>query len=90
MTQQHLSSHVGRIRHMASIYEASAAFAGNLEVWACSIKQLSHHIRMMRSLKNHFKLAIWCMKRAADCDVSFDQFLKPMDIPDIYCSQMQH
>ena len=29
------------------------------------------------------KLAIWGIKRAAECCISFNQFLKPMDIPDI-------
>ena len=83
ITQQHLLSHIGRIRHMASIYRPLAAFARNLEVWAYSVKQLSHHIRISRPLKNDLNLAIWGIKRAAEYGISFDQFLKPMDIPDI-------
>ena len=85
ITQQKLLSHIGRIRHMASIYRPLAAFARNLEVWAYSVKQLSHHIRMTRPLKNDLMLAIWGIKRAAQYGISFDQFLKPMDIPDIVC-----
>ena len=83
ITQQKLLSHIGRIRHMASIYRPLAAFARNLEVWAYSVKQLSHHIRISRPLKNDITLAIWGIKRAAEYGISFDQFLKPMDIPDI-------
>ena len=83
ITQQQLLSHIGRIRHMASIYRPLAAFARNLEVWAYSVKQLSHHIRMTRPLKNDLMLAIWGIKRAAEYGISFNQFLKPMDIPDI-------
>ena len=83
ITQRQLLSHIGRIRHMASIYRPLAAFARNLEVWAYSVKQLSHHIRMSRPLKNDIELAIWGIKRAAQYGISFNQFLKPMDIPDI-------
>ena len=46
MTQQQLSLHVGKIRHVASTYALFAAFARNLQVWAYSVKQLSHYIRM--------------------------------------------
>ena len=35
-----------------------------------------------RPLKNDVTLAIWGIKRAAEYVISFDQFLKPMDIPD--------
>ena len=83
MTQQHSLSHIGRIRHMASIYRPLAAFARNLEIWAYSVKQLSHHVRITRPLKNDLNLAIWGIKRAAECGTSFDQFLKPMGISDI-------
>ena len=51
---------------MASIYKPLAAFARNLEVWAYSVKHLSHHIRMSCPLKEDIKLAIWAMKRAAE------------------------
>ena len=83
ITKRELLSHIGRIRHMASIYRPLAAFARNLEVWAYTVKQLSHHIRMSRPLKNDIELAIWGIQRAAQYGISFNQFLKPMDIPDI-------
>ena len=60
-------SHIGRIRHMASIYRLLAASASNLEVLF---------------LKNDSKLASWGMKRAAEYSISFDQSLKPLDILD--------
>ena len=65
---------------MASIYRQLAAFARNLEVWAYSVKQSSHHICMTRPLKNDLKLTIWGIKCAAENGISFDQFLKHMDI----------
>ena len=72
---------------MASIYKPLAAFARNLEVSAYSVKHLSHHIRMTRPLKNDLKLAIWGINSAAKYGISFDQFLKPMNIPDItFCT----
>ena len=83
ITKRHLLSHIGRIRHMASIYKPLAAFARNLEIWAYSVKHLSHHIRMSSPLKEDIRLAIWAMKRAAEYGISFDQFLKPIDCPDI-------
>ena len=83
ITKRQLLSHIGRIRHMASIYKPLAAFARNLEVWAYSVKHLSHHIRMSRPLKNDLELAIWGINRAAKYGISFNQFLKPMNIPDI-------
>ena len=49
--QKELLSHVGRSRHMASIYEPLAAFARKLERCAYSVKKLSHHIRMSRPLR---------------------------------------
>ena len=80
-TQQHLLSHIGRMRHMASIYRQLMAFARNLEVWAYSVKQLAHHIRMTCRLKNDPKLAIWSIKRTAEYGISFNQFLKSMEHP---------
>ena len=83
ITKRALLSHIGRIRHMATIYKPLAAFARNLEIWAYSVKNLSHNIRITRPLKEDIKLAIWAMQRAAQYGISFDQYLKPIDIPDI-------
>ena len=83
ITKRQLLSHIGRIHHIASIYRPLAAFARNLEAWAYSVKYLSHHIRVSRPLRNDLELAIWGIKRAAEYGISFDQFLKPMDSPDI-------
>ena len=38
---------------------------------------------MTRSLKNYLKLDILGMQRAVENGTSFDQFLKPMEIPDM-------
>ena len=51
---------------MALIYKPLEAFARDLEVWAHSVKQLSHHIRLTRPLKNDLKSAILSIKRAAE------------------------
>ena len=81
--KRYLLSHIGRTRHMASIYRPLAAFARNLEVWAYKCNHLDHHIRITAPLRKDLKLCIWGMQRAAQYGISFDQFLKPMDIPDI-------
>ena len=83
VTKRELLSHIGRIRHMASIYRPLAAFARSLEIWAYSVKHLSHHIRMTKPLKNDIEFCIWAINRASQYGISFDQFLKPMNIPDI-------
>ena len=83
VTQRELLTHIGRTRHMASIYRPLAAFARNLESWAYTVKLLSHHIRITRPLKNDINLCIWAMRQASKVGISFDQFLKPMHIPDI-------
>ena len=82
MPQQQPLSCMGRIRHVASIYRSLAAFATNLKNSACSVKQLSHHVRMTRPLKNDLKVTLWVIKPAAECCTSFDQFLKPIDVSD--------
>ena len=83
VTQRELLSHIGRTRHMASIYRPLAAFARNLERWAYSVSSLPHHIRISRPLKNDLRLCMWAISRASQYGISFDQFLKPMDNPDI-------
>ena len=83
ISQQELLTHIGRTRHMASIYRPLAAFARNLEVWAYSVKKLSHHVRLSKPLKNDIELCIWGIDQASKFGISFDQFLKPMHIPDI-------
>ena len=83
VTQRELLSHIGRTRHMASIYRPLEAFARNLESWASSVSNLSHHIRLSRPLKNDLKLCMWAISRAAEYGISFDQFLRPAEIPDI-------
>ena len=83
ISKMDLLTHIGRTRHMASIYRPLAAFARNLEMWAYSVKNLNHHVRMSRPLKNDIELCIWGIARAAKIGISFDQFLKPMSIPDI-------
>ena len=68
---------------MASIHRLLAAFARNLEAWTHLVKQLSQHIRITRLLKNDVTVAIWCIKRAAEHGMTFDQFLKPIDVSDV-------
>ena len=83
ISQRELLTHIGRTRHMASIYRPLAAFARNLECWAYSVKKLSHHVRLSKPLKNDIQLCIWGINQASKFGISFDQFLKPMHIPDI-------
>ena len=78
ITKRDMLTHIGRTRHMASIYRPLAAFARNLEVWAYSVKNLSHHTRVSKPLKNDCESCILGMNTA-----SFDQFLKTMHSPDI-------
>ena len=84
ITKRHLLKHIGRTRHMASIYRTLSAFSRNLERWAYAKPiHLDHHIRMSRPLKNDLKLCIWAIRRAAEYGISFNQFLKPWQIADI-------
>ena len=84
MTQQHSLSHVSRMHHVASICRPSAAFARNLEVWVYSVKQASHHIRMTRPLKKSLRISHLGYKTSRGMRyIHFNQFLKPMDIPDV-------
>ena len=43
---------------------------------------MPHHVWLTRPLKNDLKLGAWSIKRAAECGISFDHFLKPTDIHD--------
>ena len=74
---------------MASIYKPLAAFERNLEVLAHSVKKLSHHIHMSRPLKDDLELAIWGIKRAAECGIIIlISFLNPWIFQTLYFSQM--
>ena len=84
ITKRELLRHIGRTRHMGSIYRPLSAFARNLERWAYAKPiPLDYHIRISRPLKNDLDLCIWAIQRAATYGISFKQFLKPMDVPDI-------
>ena len=83
ISQRELLTHIERTRHMASIYRPLAAFARNLECWAYSVKKLSHHVRLSKPLRNDIDLCIWGITQASQFGISFNQFLKPMHIPDI-------
>ena len=83
VTQRELLRHIGRTRHMASIYRCLSAFARNLESWAYSVSRLSHHIKISKPLKNDINLCIWAMNRASLYGISFEHFLRPVDRPDI-------
>ena len=83
VTQRELLSHIGRTRHMGSIYRPLSAFARNLEVWAYSVVGLYTHINIKNALREDLKLCVWAMLEANKYGVSFEFFLKPMDNPDI-------
>ena len=86
VTKRMLLKHIGRTRHMASIYRPLSAFARNLEVYAYTVKHLEHHIRVTRPLKNDVKLCMWAMTQAAQHGITFELFLRPMSKPDLIIS----
>ena len=83
ITVRDLLRHIGRTRHMASIYRPLAAFARNLEQWVYPYKHLDHHLHISKPLREDMKLCVWGITRAAEYGISFQQFLRPMNIPDI-------
>ena len=83
ITKRNLLSHIGRTRHMATIYKSLAAFARNLEVYAHSVKELHHFIHINKALRSDLDLCIWGMKQASTFGVPFEFFLKPREIPEI-------
>lgn len=68
---------------MAFIHKQLAAFARNLERYASLVKNLTQHIRVGKSLRNDIELCIWARNAAGDYYISFDQFLKPKQVPDV-------
>ena len=83
VTKRELLRHIGRTRHIASIYKCPSAFARNLEVWACSVKHPDQHIRVSRPLKNDIEFCIWGIQHCTRDGTSVKTFLKPYDKPDI-------
>ena len=83
VTKRQLLSHIGRTRHMATIYHSLAAFARSLEIYAYSVRELHHFININTAFKRDVDLCIWAIERASSVGVAFDFILKPRQIPDI-------
>ena len=66
--------------HCVNTCTASCSYK-QIQSRAFSVEQFSQHGRITHVLKSDLKLAICSIKRAAECGISFDQFLKPMQIP---------
>ena len=83
ITARKLLSHVGRTRHMGTIYRPLNAFARGLEAWVYSKKSLDAKISISPPIIRDLELCICGMKQANKHGVSFDHFIKPLTKPDI-------
>ena len=78
--QREFLKHIGRARHMGTIYKALNAFARGLERWAYSKRnlQLDDLIHISEAVIRDFEFTIWAMKLAHEEGAPFSSFLKPM------------
>ena len=76
-TQREFLKHIGRARHMGTIYKTLNAFARGLERWAYSVSSLDAVIHISREVKRDFEFTIWAMELAHKEGASFSSFLKP-------------
>ena len=76
-TQREFLTHIGRARHMGTIYKTLNAFARGLERWAYSVPGLEDFIHISEAVKRDFEFTIWAMKLAHTEGASFSSFLKP-------------
>ena len=76
-TQREFLTHIGRARHMGTIYKTLNAFARGLERWAYSVSDLDDVIHISEAIKRDFEFTIWAMKLAHEEGASFSSFLKP-------------
>ena len=79
-TQREFLKHIGRARHMGTIYKALNAFARGLERWAYSKRnlKLDDLIHISEAVTRDFEFTIWAMKLAHEEGAPFTSFLKPM------------
>lgn len=80
VTQRELLSHIGRTRHMGTIYRPLNAFARGLECWAYSVPYLHSHINISKAFKRDINLCKWAITHAAKIGVSFDFILQPISL----------
>ena len=78
-----LLSHVGRTRHMGTVYRPLNAFARGLEAWVYSKKSLDAQITISPPIIRDLELCIWGMNQANQHGVSFDHFIQSLNSPDI-------
>ena len=76
-TQREFLKHIGRARHMGTIYKTLNAFARGLERWAYSVNQLDDLIHISQPVKRDFDFTMWAMKLAHQEGASFSSFIKP-------------
>ena len=81
--QRYLLKHIGRTRHMATIYRSLSAFARNLESWAYKVHKLEHYIKITRAFRDDIDVCIWAMDKASKFEIPFSFILKPLNNPDI-------
>ena len=76
-TQREFLTHIGRARHMGTIYKTLNAFARGLERWAYSVPDLDDIIHIAEAVKRDFEFTTWAMELAHKEGASFSSFLKP-------------
>ena len=62
--QREFLTHIGRARHMGTIYKTLNAFARGLERWAYSVAELDDMIHISEAVKRDFGFTIWAMELA--------------------------
>ena len=75
--QREFLTHIGRARHMGTIYKTLNAFARGLERWAYSVPELEDMIHISEAVKRDFEFTIWAMELAHKEGASFSSFFKP-------------
>ena len=83
ITARELLTHVGRTRHMGTIYRPLNAFARGLEKWVYSQRHLDSSINITKPVINDLEFCIWAMQHANKYGTSFDYFIRSVKDPDV-------
>ena len=75
-TQHEFLSHIGRARHMGTIYRVLNAFARGLETWAYSVKKLTDFIDITPAVARDFEILLAGMKLAHSEGAPFSSFFR--------------
>lgn len=80
-TQHEFLRHIGRARHMGTIYRVLNAFARGLERWAYTVKHLTDIIHISNAVKRDFEFTLVGMELAHKEGAPFSSFFRYIDGP---------